>query len=62
MKKDATADKVYTTTTATTITETFTTVTGGLVGGTITVTCIATGVWALLGSLIYSGTVANPLS
>ncbi len=62
MKKDATADKVYATTTATTITETFTTVTGGLVGGSITITCIATGVWALSGSLIYSGTVANPLS
>ncbi len=62
MKKDAVADKIYTTTTATTITETFTTVTAGIVGSTITVTCIATGVWALTGSLIYSGTVASPLS
>ncbi len=62
MKKDATADKIYTTTTANVITETFTTVTGGIVGSTVTVTCIATGVWALTGSLIYSGTVANPLS
>lgn len=62
MKKDATADKVYTTTTATTVTETFTTVTAGIVGSTVTVTCIASGVWALTGMLIYSGTVATPLS
>ena len=62
LKKTTVADNFYTSTTNKTFTETFTTVTAGIVGSTFTITCIAAGKWAISGNLFYSGTAATPFS
>jgi hypothetical protein len=62
MKKTTIADNIYYTTANKTITETYTTVTAGLVGSMLTVTCVSAGTWIVSGVYYYSGTVATPLS
>lgn len=44
------------------VNQTFTTVTGGIAGCYLTLTCVASGVWAVSGQLFIAGTAANPFA
>jgi hypothetical protein len=44
------------------VNQTFTTVTGGIAGCYLTLTCVTSGVWAVAGQLFISGIAANPFA